>query len=99
MEQRNFPYSMKKIPVPSNKLCNLFQFKIYCFLKLADIIHCNFNDFISFYLVFVYKNYFENGLWKVSPNIWLKIIFIILLFSKNVFASANIIYHQSLCPN
>ena len=27
------------------------------------------------------------------------IIFIIFLFSKNVFASANIIYNQSLYPN
>ena len=38
-----------------------------CFLKLADIIHCHFNEFISFYLFlfFVNKNYFENGLWKV----------------------------------
>ena len=47
--------------------------KFYCFLKLADIIHCNFNDFISFYVVFFFffvnKNHFENGLWKVSPNI------------------------------
>ena len=36
---------------------------------------------------------------KVSPNIQLNIIFTILLFSKNVFASANIIYNQSLCQN
>ena len=34
---------------------------------------------------FVNKNYFENGLWKVSPNIQLKIIFIIFLFSKFYF--------------
>ena len=41
------------------------------YLKLGDIIHCNLNDFISFNLVFFFvnKNYFENGLWKVSPNI------------------------------
>ena len=37
---------------------------------------------------------FQHGLWKVSPNILLKIIFIILLFPKNVFASANINHNQ-----
>ena len=52
-----------------------------------------------FGLTFQSPKYFENGLWKVSPNIWLKIIFIIFLFFKNVLASANIIYNQSLCPN
>ena len=45
------------------------------------------------------KVHFESGFWKVSPNIQLKTIFIILLFSKKVFASANIICNQSLCPN
>ena len=37
--------------------------------------------------------HFENGIWKVSPNIELKIVFIILLFSKNIFAYANIIFN------
>ena len=27
--------------------------KFYCLLKLADIIHCNFNDFIRFFPSFL----------------------------------------------
>ena len=36
---------------------------------------------------------------KGFKNILLKIIFIILLFSKNVFACGDVIYNQSLCQN
>ena len=55
--------------------------------------------FICFYLVFLLtKKNFENGLWRVSLNIQLKIILTILLFSKNVYPSA-IIYNQNLCLN
>ena len=44
------------------------------------------------------KIYFRNGLWKVSSNTWLGIMFIISLFSKYVLAIVDIIYNQSLCP-
>ena len=60
------------------------HFLLKFYLNFADTIHCNLNDFISFHLVFLFcfcffggffvaffvnKNYFENGLWKVRPNI------------------------------
>ena len=39
----------------------------------------------------------KSELWKLILNMYLKIIFIILLFSKNLFASPNIAYNQKSC--
>ena len=76
---------------------SLITIDIEFFLKLVDLIHCDFNDLYTFIQFFVNKTifYFENGLWKISTNIELKTMFIISLFSKNLLASVDTICNQN----
>ena len=70
------------------------HFLLRFYLNLADIIHCNLNDFISFHLVFfVFVFVFFGGvfllLFFLSIKITLKID-----FGKSEYIVENNIYHQ-----
>ena len=69
------------------------HFLLRFYLNLADIIHCNLNDFISFHLVFFVFVFF--GFFFVFFCFFLSIkITLKIDFGKSEYIVENNIYHQ-----